>query len=113
MFAAFDQSGEFLISGINPAAELIGYLGVIWIALNELAQSAYSEGLDTYVEDEAYQGIELLLGEDCIHFVDFGFCVLDVLFEEGFSCFFGYKHTLIDAVGVAVAYGPLAPWAEV
>ena len=66
------------------------------ITLYELAQSAYSEGLDTYVEDEADQGIELFLSEVCIDAVDFGFGVADVLAEEGIGGLFCYYTTNIS-----------------
>ncbi len=86
--AAVDQSGQHCIACIYPSAKLGWYLLVIRIALDELTQGAYPEGLDAYVEDEAYEGIELALGEVLLDAVDFILGFLDVLFEEAVCSLF-------------------------
>ena len=86
--AAVDQSGQHCIACIYPSAKLGWYLLIIRIALDELTQGADTEGLDAYVEDEAYEGIELALGEVLLDAVDFIFGFLDVLFKEAVCSLF-------------------------
>ena len=80
MFSPLDQSGEFFVARVNPSAELIGYGWVIGVLEDLLLEGGDVEGLDPYVEDEADEGIELLLREVNVHLVDAVFGIADVLF---------------------------------
>ena len=82
MLSPFDESGHFLVAGIDPATKLIGYGGVIRVSQDLLADGGDVEAPSSYVEDEANEGIKLLLSEVRAHLVDAVLGVADVLVKK-------------------------------